>query len=75
MRGGAGAVEGEGDAKRGGADHFVSLLRLCLIARQDATTDRLLETFPARFVMPSEENCMVMFWVRSGENREGVDLA
>ena len=54
---------------------FLGKLRLYLIARQDATTDWLLENFPTLFVILSDKNYMGMFWVSSGEHKELVDLA
>jgi Protein of unknown function (DUF1593) len=41
--------------------HFVGKLRLYLIARQDGTTDWLLNEFPSLFVILSERNYMAMF--------------
>jgi hypothetical protein len=57
------------------SETLLGRLRLYLIARQDATTDWLLEHFPTLFVLLSEKNYMGMFWVSSDVNREVVDLA
>ena len=50
-------------------------LRLYLIAKQDATTDWLLESFPSLFIILSEKNYMGLFWVSSGADKNVADLA
>lgn len=55
---------------------FLAKLRLYLIAKQDTTTDWLLENFPRLFIILSEKNYMGMFWVSSdAEGRKVADLA
>jgi len=56
-------------------ERFLGKLRLYLIAKQDATTDWLLESFPSLFIILSEKNYMGMFWVSSGADRNVADLA
>ena len=57
-------------------ERFLGKLRLYLIAKQDTTTDWLLENFPNLFIILSEKNYMGMFWVSSGAADKAVaDLA
>lgn len=54
---------------------FIAKLRVYLIAKQDATTDWLLATFPELFVILSEKNYMGMFWVSSPSEKSLADTA
>jgi hypothetical protein len=54
---------------------FIGKLRLYLIARQDSTTDWLLDTFPGLFIILSEKNYMGMFWSMPGSDHRVADLA
>lgn len=56
-------------------ERFLGKLRLHLIAKQDATTDWLLEGFPSLFIILSEKNYMGMFWTNSGAGTKVADLA
>ena len=57
-------------------ERFLGKLRLYLIAKQDTTTDWLLENFPNLLIILSEKNYMGMFWVSSGTADKAVaDLA
>lgn len=56
-------------------ERFLGKLRLYLVAKQDTTTDWLLESFPGLFIILSENNYMGMFWVSSGvADRKVADL-
>ncbi len=55
-------------------ERFLGKLRLYLIAKQDATTDWLLETFPGLFIILSENNYMGMFWSMPGADQALADL-
>ncbi len=54
---------------------FLRKLRLYLIAKQDVTTQWLLDSFPSLFVILSEKNYMGMFWSMPGSDQEISDLA
>lgn len=56
-------------------ERFLSKLRLYIIAKQDGTTDWLLDTFPSLFVILSERNYMGMFWDAPGADPRLADLA
>jgi hypothetical protein len=56
-------------------ERFLGKLRLYLIAKQDVTTDWLLNSFPNLFIILSEKNYMGMFWNTSGADQEIGDLA
>lgn len=43
-------------------EHFIGKMRVFLIAKQDTTTDWLLDSFPNLFIILSEKNYMGMFW-------------
>lgn len=64
-------------ARRSAADleRFLGKLRLYLIAKQDATTEWLLESFPSLFIILSENNYMGMFWSMPGAEAKVADLA
>jgi hypothetical protein len=49
---------------------FLGTLRIYLIARQDNTTEWLLENFPNLFVILSEKNYFGMFWDTPGSDRK-----
>ncbi len=53
---------------------FVGKLRLYLVARQDGTTDWLIDEFPDLFVMLTEHNYMAMF-SQSGPDSSMTDIA
>lgn len=53
---------------------FLGKLRIYLVAKQDGTTDWLLDTFPDLFVILSERNYMGMFWSMTGADRGVADL-
>ena len=48
--------------------HFISKLRIYLIAKQDGTTDWLLKNYPKLFIILSENNYMGMFCVMDKNN-------
>jgi hypothetical protein len=54
---------------------FLDRLRVYLIAKQDATTDWLLENFPDLFIILSERSYMGMFWSMPGADQAVADLA
>jgi hypothetical protein len=56
-------------------DLFLSKLRIYLIAKQDSTTQWLLDSFPSLFVILSEKNYMGMFWNMHGSEPKLADLA
>lgn len=56
-------------------ERFLAKIRLYLVAKQDGTTDWLLENFPELFVILSEKNYMGMFWSMPGANQSVADLA
>jgi hypothetical protein len=56
-------------------ERFLGKLRIYLIAKQDATTDWLLTTFPSVFIILSEKNYMGMFWSMPGADTKVADLA
>lgn len=56
-------------------ERFLGKLRLYLIAKQDATTDWLLDSFPSLFLILSEKNYMGMFWSMPGADKTVADLA
>ena len=56
-------------------ERFLDKLRIYLIAKQDATTDWLLNTFPSVFIILSEKNYMGMFWNMPGADTKVADLA
>jgi hypothetical protein len=56
-------------------ERFLGKLRLYLIAKQDATTDWLLDGFPTLFIMLSDKNYMGMFWSMPGSDQKIADLA
>lgn len=55
-------------------DRFLGKLRIYLIAKQDATTDWLLKSFPNLFIILSEKNYMGMFWSMPGADKSIADL-
>jgi hypothetical protein len=54
---------------------FLSRLRLYLVAKQDSTTQWLLDSFPDLFIILSEKNYMGMFWNMWGSDSTLADLA
>jgi hypothetical protein len=56
-------------------ERFLGKLRIYLIAKQDATTDWLLDTFPSLFIILSEKNYMGMFWTSHQADAAITDLA
>ncbi len=56
-------------------DRFQTKLRLFLIAKQDVTTDWLLDSFPSLFVILSERNYMGMFYQMANSDPKLADLA
>jgi hypothetical protein len=56
-------------------DRFLSKLRLYLVAKQDTTTEWLLDSFPRLFIILSEKNYMGMFWSMPGADAKVADLA
>lgn len=64
-------------ATRGPAEleRFLGKLRIYLIAKQDTTTDWLLDSFPSLFIILSEKNYMGMFWSMPGSDAKVADLA
>ncbi len=56
-------------------ERFLGKLRLYLIAKQDGTTDWLLDSFPSLFLILSEKNYMGMFWSMTGADKTVADLA
>ena len=56
-------------------ERFLGKLRLYLIAKQDRTTQWLLDSFPSLFVILSEKNYMGMFWSSPGSDTKLADLA
>jgi hypothetical protein len=56
-------------------DRFLAKLRLFLIAKQDTTTDWLLDSFPSLFVILSENNYMGMFYHMVNSDPKLADLA
>jgi hypothetical protein len=55
-------------------DRFLAKLRLSLIAKQDSTTDWLLDGFPSLFVILSEKNYMGMFYNMVNSDPKLADL-
>jgi hypothetical protein len=55
-------------------ERFLSKLRLYLIAKQDSTTQWLLDSFPSLFIILSEKNYMGMFWSMPGADKKVADL-
>ena len=53
---------------------FLGKLRIYLIAKQDPTTDWLIDTFPELFLILSEKNYMGMFWSMPGADAKVADL-
>ena len=64
-------------ATRSPADvrRFLGKLRLYIIAKQDNTTQWLLDAFPSLFVIVSERNYMGMFWNAPGSDPTLADQA
>ena len=56
-------------------ERFLGKLRIYLIAKQDGTTQWLLDKFPSLFVILSEKNYMGMFWNMHGSDPKLADLA
>lgn len=56
-------------------ERFLRKLRIYLIAKQDGTTQWLLDSFPSLFVVLSEKNYMGMFWNMHGSDPTLADLA
>lgn len=56
-------------------DRFIGKLRVYAIAKQDGSTQWLLDSFPGLFVILSERNYMGMFWDMHGSDRKLADLA
>jgi hypothetical protein len=56
-------------------ERFLTKLRLYLVAKQDVTTDWLLDNFPNLFVILSEKNYMGMFWNMHASDPKLADLA
>jgi hypothetical protein len=56
-------------------ERFLGKLRIYLIAKQDSTSQWLLDSFPSLFVILSEKNYMGMFWSMPGSDRKVADLA
>lgn len=54
---------------------FLDKLRVYAIAKQDGSTQWLLDSFPDLFVILSERNYMGMFWDMHGSDRKLADLA
>jgi len=54
--------------------HFISKLRIYLIAKQDGTADWLLNNHPDLFIILSENNYMGMFYVMDSNNLAIADL-
>ena len=55
-------------------ERFLNKLRIYLIAKQDGTTEWLLDSFPKLFIILSEKNYMGMFWSIPGSNTKVADL-
>jgi len=56
-------------------ERFLAKLRIFLIAKQDSTTDWLLDSFPRLFVILSEKNYMGMFYNMVNSDPKLADLA
>ncbi len=55
-------------------DKFLAKMRLYLVAKQDGTTQWLLDSFPSLFVILSDKNYMGMFWSMPGSDTKIADL-
>ena len=56
-------------------ERFLGKLRVYAIAKQDGSTQWLLDSFPGLFVILSERNYMGMFWNMHGSDPKLADLA
>jgi PKD repeat protein len=56
-------------------DQFLGKVRIYAIAKQDGSTQWLLDSFPGLFIILSERNYMGMFWNMNGSDPKLADLA
>lgn len=56
-------------------ERFLSKVRVYTIAKQDGSTQWLLDEFPGLFMIVSEKNYMGMFWDMQGSDPRLADLA